>query len=228
MSTQTDKIASTLAQTEKTLGDFETKFSGLAREVRTAREEFATAQEERRRISAQWDYEEEQRRRSVTDQQKLEDVLREQKHNERTQLLDRRETAVRIALGDLLGVNVAVFDRDGEKAIAAALAKKIEESRADAEKAATSAAAAKYAIEKRIDKADAEKETALLKAANERLTLDLTTANARADRLQTQYDALAARMGDLSRDAFNAAGGITGKANSALEAAASAPAGLRR
>jgi hypothetical protein len=214
-----DKIATTLATTEKAFADLEGKFSGLTREIRNTREAHEAAQEERRRLSAQWDYEEEQRRRVALDRQRDEDREREQKHVERTTALAQNETVFREMVSDIFGIPTMI-DFDAKKA-RAALDKKIADAESKGKAIAETQAKKDYETAKKISDAEAATKLALLEAENKRLTADNASLKAANDKLSEQQNTLATRMGDLSTAAFAAAGGMTSKANDALSTAAS-------
>ena len=213
----TDKVALTYLATEKSLFDIETKAATARREIREQAETYARAQEERQRANAQWDYEEGQRRQAVTDKQKEEDRERERKIAEREADLKAREKTVHETLTDLLGPCGTPFDPKQAKA---AFDKKIDAAKTEGKAIAEKAAASEYATKKSIDEANAAKDIALLRADNDRLKADNAKLETEKNRVFDVNTDLAKRSGDHAVAAFQAAGGLQGKANDALQAAA--------
>lgn len=215
-----DKVAATLASTEKGFADLEGKAATMRREIREQSDAYARAQEERQRAAAQWDYEEEQRRRAVLDRQREEDRDRERKYSEREATIATKDKLIRETVAELLGVAVDPFD---PKAAKIALDKKLEAAEAKGHAIATKAAERDYATKKSIDEANAAKDIALLRSENERFKSDTTKLETENKRLSDANMELAKRSGDLALGAFNAAGNIQGKATESLQAAASGP-----
>jgi len=214
---QPDRVATTLAATEKSFADMEAKFANARREVRDQSEAYARAQEERQRDAAQWDYEEEQRRRAVVDRQREEDRERERRYAEREAAIVAREKAVHSGLAKLLGPCGEPFDLEQAKA---AFDKKLAEAAANATKIAEQTAKKEYETKKAIDDANSAKDKALLEAENVRLKADNAKLEADNKRLSESVTDMAKRQGELARDAFGAAGGIQRQAMDSLQSAA--------
>jgi colicin import membrane protein len=214
---QPDRVATTLAATEKSFADMEAKFANARREVRDQSEAYARAQEERQRDAAQWDYEEEQRRRAVVDRQREEDRERDRRHAEREAAIAAREKAVHSGLAKLLGPCGEPFDPEQAKA---AFDKKLAEAAANATKIAEQTAKKEYETKKAIDDANSAKDKALLEAENARLKADNAKLEAENKRLSESVMDMAKRQGELARDAFGSAGGIQRQAMDSLQSAA--------
>ena len=212
-----DKVAATYAATEKSLSDIETRASTARREIREQAETYARAQEERQRASAQWDYEEGQRRQAVIDKQKEEDRDRDRRHAERETAFAQREKVVMEIVAELFGVATTSIDPKQAKL---ALDKKIEAAEAKGKAIAEKSAASEYATKKSIDDANGAKDLALLKSDNERFKSDNAKLEAENKRLSDINTNLATRSGDLALGAFNAAGGLQKQATDSLQAAA--------
>ena len=212
-----DKVAATFAATEKSLADIETRAATAKREVRELSETHARAQEERQRSAAQWDYEEDQRRRAVKDAQATEDRERARTNAEREATLAAREKAINETLAELLGVTSNPFVPKDAKA---ALDKKLDDAEKKGKAIAEKSAASDYATKKSIDDANTEKRTALLDAENARLKADNAKLETECKRLSEVNTDLAKRQGDLARDAFGSAGGIQRQAMDSLQSAA--------
>jgi hypothetical protein len=212
-----DRVATTFAATEKSFADLEAKSATMRREIREQSEAYARAQEERQRAAAQWDYEEEQRRRAVLDKQREDDRERDRRYAEREAAIAAREKQVHITLAELLGIASDPFD---SRAAAKALEDKLTKAEAKGKTIAEQMAAKDYATKKSIDDATAAKDLALLQSDNARLKSDNAKLEADNKRLSEANMELAKRSGDLALGAFNAAGGLQGKATESLQAAA--------
>lgn len=213
----TDKVAATFAATEKAFVDLEGKFIAARRDVREQSETYARAQEERQRATAQWDYEEGQRRQTVIDKQREDDRDRVRVYAEREADLKTRERAVHETLTDLLGPCGTPFDPKQAKQ---SFDKKIADAENKGKAIAEKSAASEYATKKSIDDANNAKNSALLEAENTRLKADNAKLEAECRRLSEINTDLAKRSGDLALGAFNAAGGQQGKAMESLQMAA--------
>jgi hypothetical protein len=212
-----DRVATTFAATEKSFADLEAKSATMRREIREQSDAYARAQEERQRATAQWDYEEEQRRRAVLDKQREDDRERERRNVEASERIAARDKMLRETVAELFGVPSDPFD---PKAAKIALDKKLVDAESKGRAIATKEAERDYATKKQIDDANADKTLALVRSENDRLKSDNAKLEADNKRLSDANMELAKRSGDLALGAFNAAGGLQGKATESLQAAA--------
>lgn len=197
--------------------DWEAKFASLKLSLRDGLDAINAAEEERRRETDAWNYNERMRRQGVLDEQAREDRERELRFQEQEKALHLREKVISDFLMEAIGVNTS-----DPKAAQKALDAKIKQAEDAARAQAIGIAKKEYETQKALDAAGAKTELELLRQQNGQLAKENGELKAMNALLLDKQAKAIDTMGGLVKEGFAAAGAINTKATDALSTAAAA------